>query len=103
MKAKPNLTKNSSRNLQTRRVRRGTTVRIIFDADVAALVRKRRWFRQQTITRLPDGRIELRGMAASLIGIDRWVFGWGPSAIVVEPSRLRRRIVDMAQTIVARG
>jgi predicted DNA-binding transcriptional regulator YafY len=103
MKRRPELIKDSTRIQQEQRTRRETTIRIIFDADVAPLVRERVWLTSQQITPLADGRIELCGTTTSLTGLDRWVFGWGPSAHVLEPGRLRSRILKMAQTIVARG
>jgi hypothetical protein len=103
MKRKSGPTGSSNRVRQTTHARRGINIRIIFDADVAPLVEERVWFEAQRITPLGDGRIELCGTTTSLTGVDLWVFGWGPSAQVLEPSRLRRRIRDIAQSIVERG
>jgi predicted DNA-binding transcriptional regulator YafY len=103
MKRKREVIKQRIPVRQTPRRDRGETVRIIFDADVVPLVLEREWFKPQQITSFPDGRIELRFTTASLVGLDRWIFGWGPSAQVIEPDYLRRQIVEMAQEIVARG
>jgi predicted DNA-binding transcriptional regulator YafY len=103
IKNESEVTKQPIRIRQKRRATRETTVRIIFDAEVAPLVRERQWFKSQQITTLADGRIELSARTSSLVGIDLWIFGWGPCARVLEPSRLRRRIREIAQKIVARG
>jgi len=102
VKKRPDTNKHPIHTPRTKR-KGGITFRTVFDADVAHLVEERQWFELQQITPLPDGKIELRGTTKSLTGLDLWIFGWGPSARVLEPSSLRRRIRDIAQTILDRG
>lgn len=65
---------------------------IRFNADVADRVREREWHESQTMSDLPDGRLELRIRLGALAEIERWVLGWGEGAEVVKPALLRARI-----------
>jgi len=77
-------------------------IRIVFDAAAAASVLERQWHPSQEIVPLEDGRIEFSMRLNSFAGIERWILSWGAHATVVEPDRLRRRIMKIARAILAR-
>ena len=64
-------------------------VAIRFTADQAPYVRERIWHPTQRIHKRPDGGIELSFRAGGMFEIARWVLGWGGSAEVLRPRRLR--------------
>jgi predicted DNA-binding transcriptional regulator YafY len=78
-------------------------VRIHFDAKAAAAIQERQWHPSQEITPLGDGRIEFTLRLDSFAGIEPWILSWGAHACVIEPDRLRRRILRIARAIVARS
>jgi predicted DNA-binding transcriptional regulator YafY len=76
-------------------------VAIRFSADQARYIRERRWSQRQSITQLSDGSIILRMTVLGLWDVTRWVLSHGPSAQVVSPTVLRRRVEEEARGIVS--
>jgi predicted DNA-binding transcriptional regulator YafY len=77
-------------------------VRIRFDSEVAAAVRRRIWHPTQVIRSLPGGGIEISMRARDEGEIARWVLSWAGRASVIEPLRLRQRVRQLAREIAAR-
>jgi len=75
-------------------------VRIRFDTKVAADVKLLKSLPYQESRALADGSIELTFRMDSVAGLDRWVLSWGASAHVLEPIWFRRRILNIARTIL---
>ena len=67
-------------------------VEIIFGADVAEYVRSRVWHPSQQIREIGNGRINLKMRAGGEFELASWVLSFGPSATVLAPERLRRRV-----------
>ena len=55
----------------------------------------------QELRELKDGGVELRLKLSSLGEIQRWVLGWGGSAVVAEPPELVASVRQAAQHILA--
>jgi predicted DNA-binding transcriptional regulator YafY len=64
-----------------------------FSAEKAAFVRARVWHPTQTFEELPDHRVRLTFVCASLIPVVSWVLEWGPHARAIEPPELVANIV----------
>jgi predicted DNA-binding transcriptional regulator YafY len=67
-------------------------VEIVFAADVAEYVRSRVWHPSQQVREIGGGRITLKMHAGGEFELASWVLSFGPSATVVSPERLRRRV-----------
>jgi predicted DNA-binding transcriptional regulator YafY len=52
---------------------------------------------------LKDGGVELRLKLSSLGEIQRWVLGWGGSAVVVQPPELGESVQQAARQILDRS
>lgn len=74
---------------------------IRFDAYAADYIREKRWHPSQELRELKDGGVELRLKLSSLGEIQRWILGWGGSAIVVQPRELIASVTKAAQNILA--
>jgi predicted DNA-binding transcriptional regulator YafY len=74
--------------------------RIRFDAEVAAELQVLESHSFQEMKVLADGSIEMEVRLDSVIGLERWVLGWGSHAQVLEPEWLRRRILRIARLIL---
>ncbi len=74
---------------------------IRFDALAADYVREKRWHPSQALNELKDGGVELRLELSSLGEIQRWILGWGGSAVVVSPPELVESVREAAEKIVA--
>jgi predicted DNA-binding transcriptional regulator YafY len=73
-----------------------------FRPDQAPYVQERQWHPTQKVRALPDGGVELTFRAGGLVEITRWILGWGASAEVVEPARLRRAVAQALRLAAAR-
>jgi predicted DNA-binding transcriptional regulator YafY len=78
------------------------TILVRFRADQAPYVQERQWHPTQTLRTLPDGGVELTFRAGGLVEITRWILGWGHSAEVVKPVRLRRAVAQALRRAAAR-
>jgi predicted DNA-binding transcriptional regulator YafY len=77
------------------------TVVIRFDAYAADYIREKRWHPSQQLRELKDGGVELRLQLSSLGEIQRWLLGWGGSAVVLQPPELIASVTKAAQNILA--
>ena len=73
-----------------------------FDAYAADYIREKRWHPSQELRELKDGGVELRLKLSSLGEIQRWILGWGGSALVLEPAELVAAVKEAAQHILNR-
>ena len=74
---------------------------IRFDAYAADYIREKRWHPSQTLRELKDGGVELRLKLSSLGEIQRWILGWGGSAIVIAPPELITSVTKAAQALLS--
>ena len=75
---------------------------IRFDAYAADYIREKRWHPSQELRERKDGGVELRLKLSSLGEIQRWILGWGGSALVLEPAELVASVKEAAQHILHR-
>ena len=75
---------------------------IRFDAYAADYIREKRWHPSQQLREVKDGGVELRLKLSSLGEIQRWILGWGGSALVVKPPELIASVKKAAQQILNR-
>ena len=61
------------------------TVRIRFSAEVAYLIRERRWHPSQKHTVQKDGSIVVTLSSGGMDELATWILSWGPEAVVLEP------------------
>jgi proteasome accessory factor B len=73
---------------------------IRFDAYAADYIREKRWHPSQALRELKDGGLELRLKLSSLGEIQRWVLGWGGSAVVLQPPELVESVKRAARQIL---
>lgn len=74
---------------------------IRFDAYAADYIREKRWHPSQQLRELKDGGVELRLKLSSLGEIQRWILGWGGSAVVTAPPELINSVTKAAQNLIA--
>ena len=74
---------------------------IRFDAFAADYIREKRWHPSQTLRELKDGGVELRLKLSSLGEIQRWILGWGGSAVVIAPPELIASVTKAAQALLS--
>jgi predicted DNA-binding transcriptional regulator YafY len=67
-------------------------VEIIFGADVAEHVRSRVWHPSQQCREMDGGRIRMKMHVGGEFELVSWILSFGPSAHVVSPERLLRRV-----------
>ena len=67
-------------------------VEIIFSKDIAEYVRSRIWHPSQQVREIGDGRIRMKLHVGGEFELGSWILSFGPSAIIVSPERLRRRV-----------
>ncbi len=73
---------------------------IRFDTYAADYIREKRWHPSQTLRELKDGGVELRLKLSSLGEIQRWILGWGGSAVVIAPPELITSVTKAAQALL---
>ena len=61
---------------------------IRFDSYAADYIREKRWHPSQQLRELKQGGLELRLKLSSLGEIQRWILGWGGSAVPLSPPEL---------------
>jgi len=78
------------------KVMRGTpeTLKVLFDAGVAHVVRERIWHPSQEIREKPDGRVEITLEVPVNYEVISWILGFGSAAEVLQPASLRKRITE---------
>lgn len=67
-------------------------VEIIFNKDIAEYVRSRVWHPSQVVREIGNGRITMKMHVGGEFELGSWILSFGPSATVVSPERLRRRV-----------
>ena len=67
-----------------------------FSADIARQVAERRWFQNQELEWLDDGRLEMRTGGGAASRVLQWVLSFGADASVVQPDDLRKRVARHA-------
>jgi predicted DNA-binding transcriptional regulator YafY len=67
-------------------------VEIVFNAEVAEYVRSRVWHPSQQVREIGGGRIRMKMHVGGEFELGSWILSFGPSAIVISPERLRRRL-----------
>jgi proteasome accessory factor B len=67
-------------------------VEILFKSDVASYVRSRVWHPSQKVRDIGDGEIVMNLHVGGEFELGAWILSFGPSAIVLSPDRLRRRL-----------
>jgi proteasome accessory factor B len=67
-------------------------VEIVFSADVAEYVRSRVWHPSQQCREIERGRIRMKLHVGGEFELVSWIMSFGPSAQVISPERLRRRV-----------
>ncbi len=67
-------------------------VEIIFSKDIAEYVRSRVWHPSQQVREIGGGRITMKLHVGGEFELGSWILSFGPSAVVVSPERLRRRV-----------
>src|SRR5260221_27281 len=75
-------------------------VAIRFKAAAAPYIREKRWHPSQELRELAKGGVELRLRLSSLGEIERWILGWGGSALVLRPPELAASVRRAAQNIL---
>lgn len=75
---------------------------IRFDAYAADYVREKRWHPSQELRELKDGGVELQLQLSSLGEIQRWILGWGGSAMVTAPKELVSSVTLAARNILSK-
>ena len=75
-------------------------VEILFKPAVASYVRSRIWHPSQTVRDLGGGEIVMRLHVGGEFELGAWILSFGPSAIVLSPDKLRRRVeTDLSRTL----
>src|SRR5436190_175462 len=67
-------------------------VEIVFNADIAEYVRSRVWHPSQQVRELGGGRITMKMHVGGEFELGSWILSFGPSATVISPDRLRKRV-----------
>lgn len=73
---------------------------IQFSELVADYIREKKWHASQELRELEGGGVELRLKLSSLVEIQRWVLGWGGSAVVIQPKELKESMMNAAKKIL---
>jgi len=75
-------------------------VEILFKPDVASYVRSRIWHPSQEVREVSGGEIVMHLHVGGEFELGAWILSFGPSAIVLSPEKLRRRVEsDLARTL----
>ncbi|MCP4116152.1 MAG: WYL domain-containing protein [Desulfobacteraceae bacterium] len=68
------------------------SVKVLFSSTQARYVTERTWVEGQTVETNSDGSIILSFSTHGKYDVKKWVMGWGPDAIVIEPRELAEEI-----------
>ena len=60
--------------------------------SISEYVRSRVWHPSQQVREIGSGRISMRMHVGGEFELVSWILSFGPSAVVVSPERLRRRV-----------
>ncbi len=75
-------------------------VRLRFAKHLAPEIAERRWHSSQQLEPGPDGSLLLSMHIAQPLELLRWIVGFGPDAVVEEPSWLSRRVAERHRVAV---
>ncbi len=75
-------------------------VRVIFNSEVAHLIKEVKWHQSQKLVDMQDGRLEFTAVMQGINEFLHWLLGFGASAELVEPAELRARVAREAQEMV---
>jgi proteasome accessory factor B len=67
-------------------------VEIVFGPEISEYVRSRVWHPSQTCREMDGGRIRMNLHVGGEFELVSWILSFGPSARVITPERLRRRV-----------
>ncbi|MDI6705220.1 MAG: transcriptional regulator [Bacillota bacterium] len=73
---------------------------IRFDRHQARWIRERRWHHSQKIEPQADGSVILRMTVSGLGEVKRWVLGFGGHAEVLYPEKLRKQLMEEAESML---
>src|SRR5437867_1470668 len=73
---------------------------IRFMHPAAAYIREKRWHPSQELRELKNGALEMSLHLSSLGEIERWILGWGGSAVPLRPPELVASVKHAAQSIL---
>lgn len=76
-------------------------VRVAFDTWASELIREKEWHPAQKLKEQDGGCVELSIELADLFEIERWILSWGSHARVLAPAKLKKRIRDHAEGMLA--
>ncbi len=75
-------------------------VEILFKPDVASYVRSRLWHPSQEVREVGGGEIVMHLHVGGEFELGAWILSFGPSALVLSPEKLRRRLeTDLARML----
>jgi predicted DNA-binding transcriptional regulator YafY len=75
-------------------------IEVLFKPDVASYVRSRLWHPSQEVREVGGGEIVMHLHVGGEFELGAWILSFGPSAIVLSPEKLRRRVEsDLARTL----
>ena len=77
-------------------------VRLRFDPFAAQLVRERTWHESQQLEEGLNGEVTMELSLSSLEEVERWILSWGEHVEVLQPKRLRTRLAQVGQELVAK-
>lgn len=69
-------------------------VKIRFDAYEARWIRERQWHPTQRIREHRDGSMTIEFQASGLDEVARWALSYGEHAVVLQPKRLKRQVIE---------
>ena len=70
------------------------SIEIIFDENIVAAIEERKWAGMTSMTRLPDGKIQMKLNLAVTPEVINWIVSWGSKAKVIAPESLRQQMKD---------
>lgn len=74
-----------------------------FDEVVSQYFFRRKWVKDQEVTRLDDGSVEVRFTVRGVQGLKHWLYKWLPWFEIVSPSWLREEVVSDLKTALAKN
>jgi predicted DNA-binding transcriptional regulator YafY len=78
-------------------------VRIRFEENVADYIREKIWHPSQQLRELAEGGVEMELRLSSLVEVQRWVLGWGGSAVALHPPELVAAIAAAARRLLQKA
>ena len=63
---------------------------LIFDAEIAPHILRKKWHQSQKVTDLPDGKIKVGFTVNGIDGIKPWIYRWIPNVTIVSPESLKQ-------------